>query len=63
MNLFDVKSLPEVIVIVEPFTNADCARVPILTVSVVADEGVIERISLNSMEPLTVPVLPFIVSV
>ena len=63
VNLFAVKSLPEVIVTVDPFTNTDWASVPIWTVPVVADDGVIERISLNSMEPSTVPEPPFITSV
>ena len=63
VNLFEVKSLPEVIVTVEPFTNADWARVPILTVLAVADEGVTDNISLNSTEPFTVPDPPLMMSV
>ena len=45
--MFEVKSLPEVIVTLDPLTNADWARVPILTSPVEADEGVIDNISLK----------------
>ena len=63
VNSFEVKSLPEVIVTVDPFTRADTVSVPICTSPIEAEEGVIVKISLNSTEPLTVPELPFIISV